>query len=89
MLDVTLQAFLVTLIVQGLKQLGFIVGGDAAKVVTLAVAALFLFANGLIDAFVPAEYRPVVQSIVDFLKLLLGIAAPAGVYGYAKLVAAK
>ncbi len=86
MLDVALQSAMVTLVIQGLKQLGLKVEGNPAKVVTLAIAALFLFANGLIDAFVPEAGRPVLKMAIDLLKAALALAVPAGLYGYAKLI---
>lgn len=89
MLDSVLAGLVVTVIIQGLKQLGIVLEGDKAKVVTLAVAALFLFANGMIDAFLPESVRPIAQQVVDFLKAILAIAVPAGLYGYAKLLASK
>lgn len=87
MLDTTLLLLLVTLIVQGLKQIGFDIKDNGAKVIALFVAALFLFANGLIDLFVPAAYRPLLQQIVDIIKAFLTLFAPAGVYSFAKLFA--
>lgn len=86
MLDATLLALLVTLIVQGMKAIGLPVSDTRAKVVTIAVGALFFLANGLIDLFVPAEFRLFAQQVIDFLKALLVVLTPAGIYGYIKLL---
>ncbi len=88
LLDLTLQAVLASLIVQGLKQIGMD-GDKHGKVVALGVGALFLVANGLIDLFVPAGERSTAQALVDALKAVLLIFAPPGVYGAAKLFAAS
>ena len=87
MLDSTLSILLATLVVQGLKQIGLEVKDNTAKVIGLAIAALFLFGNGLIDLFVPVAYKPIVQQVVDLVRSVLTIFAPAGAYGYAKLIA--
>ncbi len=84
MLDPTLNVALALLIVQGLKAIGFNVTDNAAKIVSLAVTALFLFANGLIDAFLPKELRPIAQQLVDIIKALLLLFAPAGAYSFLK-----
>jgi hypothetical protein len=84
MLDPTLNVALALLIVQGLKAIGFPVSGELAKIISLAVTALFLFANGMIDAFLPPEYRPLAQQIVDFIKAILLLFAPAGAYSFVK-----
>jgi hypothetical protein len=84
LLDLTLQAVLASLIVQGLKQMGMD-GDKYGKVVALCVGAMFLVANGLIDLFVPADYRPAAQSVVDAIKAILLIFAPPGVYGAVKM----
>ncbi len=86
LLDLTLQAVLASLIVQGLKQLGMD-GDKYGKVVALGVGATFLVANGLIDLCVPADYRPAAKSVVDAVKAVLLIFAPPGVYGAAKMFA--
>lgn len=86
--DLTLQAVLASLAVQGLKQMGMD-GDKYGRVVALFVAAAFLVANGLVDLFVPEELRPTAQSIVDALKAVLLLFVPPGVYSAAKLFAGR
>ena len=83
MLDPILEAALVSLIVQGLKNVG-LWKDEYGKAIALAVASLFFLANGLIAAYVPAAYKPLVQQAVDIIKTLLALFAVPGVFEYVK-----
>jgi hypothetical protein len=83
LLDVTLQAVIASLVVQGMKQMGL----DAdkyGKVAAVFVGGIFLVANGLIDLFLPTEQREAARTVVEAIKAVLLLFAPPGVYSAAK-----
>jgi hypothetical protein len=85
MFDVTFQAIVAALIVQGIKTIfKGQVADTYARLIALGVGGLFFVANGAVVLWVAPGDRAQIQQLVDAVKTMLALFAPAGLYDFYK-----